>query len=163
MKEFIPNIITGVCTLIGALGGVYGTQRGNKKVLKQQIMRDEKKENRKELIETLEAYNKILKADGENVVVDEKTNAFGEFNLSVYQKEIRPILYEKYHLLHDEVAWKVANMDEVIKVVNLMEEFERIDHVSLCADYKSIISIIKKKIYEFRKTGSKGEKFPERR
>lgn len=154
MKEFIPNIITGVCTLIGALGGVYWTQKGNKNMLEQQIIRDEIKEKRNELKETLEVYNKILKIHGENSVVIDVADEPEEFDFNVYQKEVRPVLYEKYHLLHDEVAEAVANIDLTIKTCNFFEEVQLIDHVSLCNDYNMLIRNIKQKIYNFRKGGN---------
>ncbi|MEK4889723.1 hypothetical protein MHH74_06085 [Bacillus sp. FSL M7-0996] len=157
MKEFIPNIITGVCTLMGALGGVYWTQKGNKNMLEQQIIRDEIKEKRNELKDTLEVYNKILKIDGENTVVIESDDKIEEFDLNVYQNEVRPILFEKYHLLHDEVAQIVAYMDVSIKTCKFFGEIGDIHHIGLCKDYNDLIRNIRKNIHEFRKEVSKVE------
>ncbi|HDX9533046.1 TPA: hypothetical protein ROX87_002446 [Bacillus thuringiensis] len=155
MKEFIPNIITGVCTLMGAFGGVYWTQKGNKNMLEQQIIRDEIKEKRNELKETLKVYDKVLKVHGENTVVIEVDGKLEEFDFNVYQKEVRPILYERYHLLHDEVAEKVAYIDHDIKRCKFFGEFEDSDHYGLCKDYEILIKNIRKNIHEFRKEGSK--------
>ncbi|PGS28388.1 hypothetical protein COC59_05175 [Bacillus cereus] len=150
MKEFIPNIITGVCTLAGALGGVLWTQRGNRKLLELQIKRDEMKEKRNELKETLEVYNQVLKINGENAVIDYDNNGFSKLDLNVYQQKIRPILYEKYHLLHDEVAKMVTDMDSIIGHMYFGGE-DRTEHMNLSDKYNKLIENIKQKIRDFRK------------
>lgn len=160
MKEFMPlfaSIVTGTITLIAVLL----TQRGNKKVQKDllelQMKRDEMKERRNEIKETLEVYNKILKVDGENTLVIEEEGKIEEFDLNVYQNEVRPILFEKYHLLHDEVAKIVAYIDLDIKRCRLFGEVEESDHYGLCKDYNNLIRNIRKNIHDFRKEGSKEE------
>ncbi|EOO57088.1 phage protein [Bacillus cereus VD196] len=154
MKEFMPlfaSIATGIVTLTA----VWLTQKGNKKVQKDllelQIKRDEMKEKRNELKETLEIYNRILKVDGESIVIIDNGGALEEFDFNVYQKEVRPIFYEKYHLLHEEVAERVALMDQVIKNCNLFQEVEREDHMELCGNYNRLIRIMRRNIYSFRK------------
>lgn len=154
LKEFI-QAIGPVLTVISTLAAVWLTQKGNrttqKNLLEQQIIRDEIKEKRNELKETLEVYNKILKVDGENTVVINEDGKLEEFDFDIYQKEVRPILYEKYHLLHDEVAERVALMDQVIKSCNFFQEVERGDHMELCGNYNKLIRIIRLNIYNFRK------------
>ncbi|MCU5028572.1 hypothetical protein BK720_20020 [Bacillus thuringiensis serovar brasilensis] len=156
MKEFMPlfaSIVTGTITLIAVLL----TQRGNKKVQKDllelQIKREEMKEKRNDLKETLEIYNRILKINGESTVIIERGSggAPDEFDFKVYQNEVRPILYEKYHLLHDEVAMQVNGIDGIIRKCQFFEEVERIDHVECCEKYSRIIRTIKQNIYNFRK------------
>ncbi|KAB2396053.1 hypothetical protein [Bacillus cereus] len=154
LKEFI-QAIGPVLTVISTLAAVWLTQKGNrttqKNLLEQQIIRDEIKEKRNELKETLEVYNKILKVDGENTVVINEDGKLEEFDFDIYQKEVRPILYEKYHLLHDEVAERVALMDQVIKSCNFFQEVEREDHMELCGNYNKLIRIMRLNIYNFRK------------
>ncbi|PFF63976.1 hypothetical protein [Bacillus cereus] len=151
MKEFIPNIITGVCTLIGALGGVYWTQKGNKDSLKQQIIRDEMKEKRNELKEALEIYNRILKVSRERSVIIDNGGLPEEFNFNVYQKEVRPILYEKYHLLHDEVAKIVTDIDSIIGYMYFGGGDDRTEHMNLGNKYNKLIENIEQRIRDFRK------------
>lgn len=154
LKEFI-QAIGPVLTVISTLAAVWLTQKGNrttqKNLLEQQIIRDEIKEKRNELKETLEVYNKILKVDGENTVIINEDGKLEEFDFDIYQKEVRPILYEKYHLLHDEVAERVALMDQVIKSCNFFQEVEREDHMELCVNYNRLIRIMRLNIYNFRK------------
>ncbi|PED28165.1 hypothetical protein CON34_02490 [Bacillus thuringiensis] len=154
MKEFMPlfaSIVTGTITLIAVLL----TQKGNKKVQKDlleiQMERDEMKERRKELIETLEVYNRILKVNGESNVIIDNGGAPEEFNFNVYQKEVRPILYEKYHLLHDEVAKIVTDMDSVIGYIYFSGGDNRTEHMNLSNKYNKLIENIEQKIRDFRK------------
>ncbi|MEM5633387.1 hypothetical protein COJ11_14690 [Bacillus cereus] len=154
MKEFMP-LFASITTAVATLGAVYLTQLWSRKtqkdLLEQQVIRDEKKEKRDELKETLEVYNKILKIHGENSVVIDVADRLAEFDFNVYQKEVRPILYEKYHLLHEEVAERVALMDQVIKNCNFFKEVEREDHIELCGNYNRLIRIMRQHIYNFRK------------
>ncbi|EOO66481.1 phage protein [Bacillus cereus VD196] len=154
MKEFMP-LFASITTAVATLGAVYLTQLWSRKTQKdlseQQVIRDEKKEKRNELIETLEIYNKILKIHGENSVVIDVADKPEEFDFNVYQKEVRPILYEKYHLLHEEIAERVALMDQIIKSCNFFQEVEREDHTELCSNYNRLIRIMRKNIYDFRK------------
>lgn len=154
MKDFIP-LFSSITTAVATLGAVYLTQLWSRKTQKdlseQQVIRDEKKEKRNELKETLEIYNKILKIHGENSVVIDVADKPEEFDFNVYQKEVRPILYEKYHLLHEEIAERVALMDQVIKSCNFFREVEREDHTELCINYNRLIRIMRKNIYDFRK------------
>ncbi|MGD6835484.1 hypothetical protein ACQCVL_02670 [Bacillus thuringiensis] len=160
LKEFI-QAIGPVLTVISTLAAVWLTQRGNRKtqknLLEQQIIRDEIKERRNELKETLEVYNKILKVDGENAVVIDEDGKLKEFDFNIYQKEVRPILYEKYHLLHDEVAKIVTCIDHDIKRCQFFGEVEDRDHYGFCKDYDDLIKNIRKNIYDFRKEGIKEE------
>lgn len=154
MKEFMP-LFASIATGIATLTAVWLTQKGNRKVQKDllelQIKRDEMKEKRNDLKETLEIYNRILKIDGESIVIIDNGGAPEEFDFNVYQKEVRPILYEKYHLLHEEVAERVALMDQVIKNCNFFQEVEREDHMELCGNYNRLIRIMRRSIYSFRK------------
>ncbi|MCC2381167.1 hypothetical protein LKM00_27630 [Bacillus wiedmannii] len=154
IKEFM-QAIGPLLTVVSTLTAVWLTQRGNRKTLKQQIIRDEKKEKRDELRETLGVYDKILKIHGENAVVIDVANKLEEFDYKVYQKEVRPILYEKYHLLHDEVAMIVNLIDEDIKRCTFFGEFEDRDHVGLCNYYNDLIRKIRWNIHIFRKEDSK--------
>ncbi|HDR4482477.1 hypothetical protein COD21_12325 [Bacillus cereus] len=158
LKELI-QALGPILTVVSTLAAVWLTQKWNrqtqKELLEQQLIRDAKKERRNELKETLEVYNKILKAYGENEVVIEgpKAENLGEFDFNVYQEKIRPILYEKYHLLHDEIAETVAGIDELLKKCSYFEEVERIDHFDLIEKYEKLIRIVKQNIYNFRKEG----------
>ncbi|MGE7881685.1 hypothetical protein [Bacillus sp. NPDC094077] len=151
MKEFIPNIITGVCTLIGALGGVYWTQKGNKNILEQQVTRDMIKEKRNELKETLSTYSQILKIDGETQLYIKVESTIIDFDLDFYKSKIRPILFEKYHILHDDVALSVKRIDDVIKKCNYTQKIERDDHILLNRNYSLLVSNMRQHIYNFRK------------
>ncbi|TDT83149.1 hypothetical protein DEU41_0590 [Bacillus sp. AG1163] len=154
MKEFMP-VFASIATGMATLTAVWLTQRGNKKIqkdlLEQQLIRDEIKEKRNELKETLEIYNQVLKLNGEFTMVIQVGGPVIEFNLDTYQKEIRPIIYEKYHLLHDDVAKIVSQIDDLIKMCEFYEEVTRDDHRDFCEKYSKLISNIMKNIYDFRK------------
>ncbi|EEM02037.1 hypothetical protein bmyco0002_56560 [Bacillus pseudomycoides] len=154
MKEFMP-LFASITTAVATLGAVYLTQIWNRKtqkdLLEQQLIREEVKEKRNELKETLEVYNQVLKIDGEFTMVIPIGGPVVEFNIKIYEKEIRSILYGKYHLLHDDVAESVSYLDDLIKMCQYYEEITREDHCDFCERYSTLIRNIKQNIYKFRK------------
>ncbi|MFL0489359.1 hypothetical protein ACH0CQ_06835 [Bacillus sp. 179-I 2A5 NHS] len=154
MEKFIPVIsalTTGVITAVSTLTAVLLTQRGNTKNLKQQIIRDELKEKRNELKETLEVYNRVLKVNGEYLFHINNGQPFLEFNADIYNKEIRPIIYEKYHLLDNDIALIVGEIDDRIKKCVYYEEFTGEDNLILNSSYDSLIKKIKGHIASFNR------------
>ncbi|WP_255299081.1 hypothetical protein [Bacillus wiedmannii] len=151
LKEFI-QAIGPVLTVFGTLAAVWLTQRGSRKTLEQQIIRDELKEKRNELKETLEVYNQVIMISGENAVIDYDNNGFSKLDLEVYRQKIRPILYEKYHLLHGEIAKIVTDMDSIIGYLMYFGGGDdRTEHMNLSNKYNKLIENIEQKIHDFRK------------
>jgi hypothetical protein len=150
MKDILDFISKNLAVFTGLIGLFLGswTQRD---LLKKQIIRDEKKEIRSDLKETLSIYNKVLKADGEHLIVVHVGGSQYDFELELYKNEIRPILYERYHLLHDNVAQAVASIDHGIQKCEHYEEIEREDHEFFNRAYHNMIRDIRKHIFEFRK------------
>lgn len=154
IKELI-QALSPILTVVSTLTAVWLTQKWNRQtqndLLEQQLMRDEIKEKRNEIKETLEVYNQVLKLDGEFTMITYIGGPIVEFDLDKYQKEIRPIIYEKYHLLHDNVAEIVTRIDDHIKRCSYYEDTTRDDHTEFCDEYTMLISNIMVHIHEFRK------------
>lgn len=169
IKELI-QALGPILTVMSTLIAVWLTQKWNRQtqsdLLEQQLMRDEMKEKRNEIKETLEVYNQVLKLDGEFKMItylqgpitkfdfginNREIKHIVEFDLDTYQKEFRPIIYEKYHLLHDDVAKVLSRIDDHIKRCSYYGDITRDDHDVFCDEYTMLVSSIMVRIYEFRK------------
>ncbi|MGE6503555.1 hypothetical protein ACQKF0_26010 [Bacillus wiedmannii] len=157
-EKYIPVIYaeaTGIITAGATLTAVLLTQKGNKEIqkglFKQQLLKDERSEKRNEIKECLEVYNKMLNLDGEFTMIIHVGRAIVAFELEIYQNEFRTIIYEKYHLIHNDVAKIVSGIDNYIKRRAFYGETTGDDHRVLCDEYTMLIGNMMVNIYEFSK------------
>ncbi|GAA0343763.1 hypothetical protein GCM10008931_38780 [Oceanobacillus oncorhynchi subsp. oncorhynchi] len=133
------DVINGAWPVIGALGGAfigaYFTNKNQKYSLERQKEIDDTKEKREKLEERYSIYNIFLKVDGENYLVTHSGGPYNEFGVEDYQEEIRPILYSKFHLLHQDVADIVLRIDNKIAECSYYEEITKDQYNYLCDMY----------------------------
>ncbi|MEC0089911.1 hypothetical protein [Paenibacillus macquariensis] len=96
-----------------------------------------------------EVYNNILMKDGEVIIVTNAGNRLS-FDFISYSKEIRPLLFKKYHLLDLDVKDKVKKMDKKIAAMAFNEEATGYDEDDISSDYYRLIEMIENK-YEDQK------------
>lgn len=142
-------------TLVGALGGAfiggYLTSKSQKYNISRQIEWDKIKDQKQQLKEALEIYNKILEIDGSKYVVEHNGGNYLEINLEEYTRYVRPLLYEKFHQLHQDVADKVSSIDYQIELCNFAEELTDEDSERLAEMYLDLIVMIKLHLQNYRK------------
>lgn len=138
-------------TLGGAFIGSYYTSRSQHKLLKEQIKVERAKELENKEIETLKVYNEILKIDGQTLMVTRLGGPYNEFDVNDYQKEIRPVVYNSFHLLHHDVVNTIRNMDSQISEANYNEEITSLDSDWLATEYFRLIEQIERHIENYRK------------
>ncbi|RLQ91953.1 hypothetical protein [Planomicrobium sp. Y74] len=108
---------------------------------------------KEQLLKKVELYNKILKAIGENKVV-EFSRYQGEepdFDEQVYKEKVRPILYESFHLLKKEIAEDVIKIDDMSDRWEFYEEADRGDSELIADYYMNIKKAVKEELEEFRR------------
>ncbi|MER2010017.1 MAG: hypothetical protein ABS939_21490 [Psychrobacillus sp.] len=120
--ENFSAVLATLSSLIGVFLGSYFTGKTQKNSFKNQLELERNKREINKLGELTMLYNKLLMLDGEKEVIDYNQGRNLNFMTPVYQKEIRPILYEKFHLLHSDVAEIVKEIDEVIVKWSVIEE-----------------------------------------
>lgn len=124
---WIGNLITALATLAASSIALFSAIIINKNSIKneqdkfnKQLQWEKEKikdQVRKEHLSLLFCvYNKVLKAMGETVITYHHPVNFHTKN---YNEKIRPILYESYHLLDQDIRELVRNIDSAIS----MEEF----------------------------------------
>lgn len=141
LLELIRYGLPAISVLGGAfIGGLFSSRVPNKQFL-QQSEREDMKEKRNTEMLKIETYNRILKLDGENMVIT--GGICPTFNLTEYSRYIRPVLYGKFHLLDQLVAVYCIKIDETLKECDINEEIVDSDHEHLCTHYNLLVNEIK--------------------
>jgi hypothetical protein len=152
-KELI-NFLNVTLPVITGLGGAfiagYFTRKGQKEVLRIEIQRERIKEKQRETIETLEIYSRILRIDGEKLLITFGGGGAVEFDIEGYQQNIRPIIYEKFYLIEQGIADQVRSLDNNIEKCNFQEEASDEDHKEFANLYWSIINKVEMELLEYR-------------
>lgn len=153
MNEFL-KIVNSLIPVLSAVGGAllagYFSTKNNRELIMIEEEREKRSVEREDTIKRFEVYNNALRVDGENHIITPIGGPHIEFNTDLYVKTVRRILYDKYHLLHSEVAKEVANIDIIIQRCNYYEEITESDHALLCRHYYKLLENIKKQIYQNR-------------
>jgi hypothetical protein len=134
----------------GAFIGGYFTRKSQHDLLSREIAREDSRERRKELRETLDIYSKVLEIDGEILFTVHIGGSFTEFEINKYQEKIRPVLYEKFYLIHNDVAKILSSMDNLIQECNFNVRITRDEHIILCKEYWKLTNVINEHMQEFR-------------
>lgn len=145
------QIFTGILPLLGVVVGGFATYFTQNATIKRQLNREREKEIHQMKIELLDVYNKVLKTDGENQMIDS-----GEFTIDVYTQKMRPILYSKFHLLHVEIAGRVRIIDSIIEKEEGYVGIEQSSHEDLMKHYAGLLESIDSRIQYYRRYTFKG-------
>jgi len=155
--HFMDELLKAIPSLLGVLIGGLLTFLIQQNSLKKQQEWERNKiivdNYERETTSKLEIYNKILNLDSTKIIY-ETTHQTGETRLIVnnYNEFIRPLLFQSYHLLDEEVANEVDTIEEIFERQFVMEEEDPDDKNTLCKSYLNIISVIRKQFKVFRKS-----------
>ncbi|WP_010499965.1 hypothetical protein [Paenibacillus elgii] len=125
---------TVIGTLGGTIVGALSTYFVNKQKLdwdSEQTLRKRNwdqedianKEYKENFEKKFDVYNKVMKAHIEEVVVTHR-GELRDFDLKVYVMKIRPIIYESFHKIDNDVRILVRQMDSEIDKMNYLEDSE---------------------------------------
>ncbi|MGE7952171.1 hypothetical protein [Lysinibacillus xylanilyticus] len=148
-KNF-ASIMVPIGTISGAILGAFISSKTQKNVISKQIEWDKVKMRNLQVNETMEVYNKVIEMDGSIFVIEHRNRL--AIDLDEYTKKVRPLLFEKFHQLHQDIADKVTLMDDIIEICNFEEELSDDNSESLAQIYLDIISAIKLHLEEYRVT-----------
>lgn len=113
----------------------------NKKQL-QTIEREKDKELKAIRLELLEICNEVLRVDGENQIIIDSRQGYGNFDIDLYFKTIRPLIYSKFHLIDSDTKKIVRQIDSLIAFANHEEELTIEDSNLLVCYYNEFIKKI---------------------
>lgn len=108
----------------------------------QLIEREKEKEHKATRLELLEICNEVLRVDGENQIITDSRQGYWHFDIDLYFKTIRPLIYSKFHLIDSDTKGIVRQMDSIIAVANHEEELTIEDSNLLVGYYNEFIKRI---------------------
>jgi hypothetical protein len=82
-------------------------------------LRDKEKDFQAQQNTRLKTYNKVLEMEGKTSLVSCLAGSYVEFDINAYKEKIRPILYQDFHVLHQDVAEIVGSIDRDIQQMEL--------------------------------------------
>lgn len=151
-QQWVGNLITAVSTFSVAgitILGYYLNNKLNSKSEKEKFERQKEWEREKINIEysnkqndlKFKVYNTILKLDGEVSILTYHPRR-PEFDHNQFEKIIRPVLFDNYHLLDQDVRETINAIDYTLKKGAFFEELEEEEQELLANNYSKLIDRI---------------------
>lgn len=125
--NWIVPLITGITGVLGALGGQL-ISTGRQQMLEERKWRwkideEDKKIEREENEKRFQAYNSILKQEGENSpIIISLPNEY--LKIPKYQENIRSVLFENLHLMDEDIRRRVHELDDIIVQIEFQAEWQ---------------------------------------
>ncbi|PAD30044.1 hypothetical protein [Paenibacillus sp. 7523-1] len=138
--QWSSNLITAISTITASALAFYSAIRINKNNLLQEKEKVELSYQREDKIQKFIIYNKVLKYDGEHLVVkndDEENDDQTSFDIFYYKTYTRNVLYEKLHLLDQDIRDIVLSIDEEILIIELNPD----DYVAILERTNNLVKL----------------------
>lgn len=151
--QWIGNLITAIATVAASAIGFYSAIKINKNSLSnerkkfndQLLWEKQKIESeffREQISKKYEIYNQILKASGEvYVLIHDPT----DFHYKNYFDNIRPLLYQNFHLIDDDIRDLVRDIDSNYSMEEFVGEIERHYATKSYVSYNKMLKLINDK------------------
>lgn len=156
MKPEYVTLLTVTISLLSGWGGAFIAGYFSRKASTDAIDREYKiaVEKRKdaERIELLNLYVSIIKADYEKGIVEHFPNGMMQLNHNDYDEEIRPKIYDKYYLIHENIIKYFNNIENKNAEIDAVGRFDNEDMIDLACNYLKMIEEIKKIVDSNRMT-----------
>src|SRR5690625_2679327 len=143
MKSEYVTLLTITISLLSGWGGALISGHFSRKASTDAIDQEHKLEMEKrkesESIQLLNLYVAIIKLDYEKNPVDYGFNGEAKFDNNLFHDEIRPKIYEKYYLVHENVIIyfnQIENSD-------MFGGFDEKDITDIAYSYENMVEEIK--------------------
>lgn len=151
----IGALIAGISSFVVQSISFKQQQKWEQEKLDRQFAQEQEKIDkqfaREQMLKKIDAYNKIL-SENNNTQVVEWDYYTGEttFKSERFEQLIRPLLYNSFHLLEQDVANAVVNIDNLLMKWEVLGEGDEEDIKALNEHYQKIISSIERQLIEYR-------------
>lgn len=143
------QVVNSALPLFGVVIGSVATYLTQRKILDKQVARDKELEKKQENIERLKIYGEILERAGGTEIGGYDAGRYN-FDLGIYRREFRPLFFQKYYLLDQEIAELIRQMDSVILESSLNGLLENNANDYLLRSYSRIIERMENYLKEYR-------------
>ncbi|MFD1018288.1 hypothetical protein [Thalassobacillus hwangdonensis] len=152
VMQLLTDFIPVIAALGGAMVGGYFSRKSQNDAIQLQIERDKEIAKKQEMNELMSIYNDILRINGEKIMVAHVGGGHTELDIKLYEQAIRPLVYEKFHLIHENVAKIVEKIDRKLAECNFHEEITPENHQFLATAYWDLINKINEHLAEYRES-----------
>ncbi len=135
--------------LVGVIVGGVATYLTQRNMLNKQLNREIEQEKKQENIERLKIYGEILERSGGTEIGGYDAGRY-TFELGTYRREFRPLLFQKFYMLDQQIADLIRQMDSVIFEVNMNGSLENDANDYLLRSYGKIIEHMENYLKEYR-------------
>lgn len=142
IKDIISILVSPVLSILMFILSNRYKDRSIDKVLQR---KDELKSEDIKL-KKIKLYSKIIEIDGEKNIFEVLPCIF---NIDVYFKSIRQLLYKKYYLLDREIKSIVIEIDKRIRNCKIREEISEEDHETFVKLYSDLIKAVNSAIDKY--------------
>lgn len=150
MKSEYVTLLTIIISLLSGWGGAiisgYFSRKASTDTIELEHKLEIKKRKEKERVELLDLYVTIIKLDYEKNPVDYGYNGEARLDHNLFHEVIRPKIYDKYYLIHDNVIIhfnEIENKNSMIENSDLFGGFDESDITDIAHSYILMIHEIK--------------------
>ncbi len=147
MKPEYVTLLTVTISLLSGLGGAFITGYFSRKTSTDAIDREHnlaiKKRKESERRELLQLYVSIIKLDYEKNPIEYSPNGTRHLDYSFFNDEIRPRIYDKYYLIHENVIVHFNQIENRNAEINAVGGYDDIDVMDIAYSYENLIEEIK--------------------
>lgn len=150
MKSEYVTLLTITVSLLSGWGGAlisgYFSRKASTDAIDKEHKLEMEKRNETERIELLNLYVAIIKLDYEKNPVDYGFNGEAKFDNNFFHDEIRPRIYDKYYLIHENVIIHfndIENKNAAIENSDMFGGFDERDITDIAYSYENMVEEIK--------------------
>lgn len=150
MKSEYVTLLTITISLLSGWGGAlisgYFSRKASTDAIDKEHKLEIEKRKEAERIELLNLYVAIIKLDYEKNPVEYGLNGEARFDNDFFYDEIRPKIYDKYYLIHENVINyfnQIENKNEAIANSDMFGGFDAGDIIDIAHSYENMVKEIK--------------------
>lgn len=159
MKSEYVTLLTVTVSLLSGWGGAFIAGHFSRKASTDAIDKEHQiaveKRKEEERIELLQLYVSIIRMDFEENPVEYQMNGSMSLDHAFFNKEIRPKIYEKYYLIHENVILhfnQIEHKNSAIVASDAFGGFDDMDVIHIAQSYENMIEEIKLLVNKERMT-----------
>lgn len=147
IKTEYVTLLTVTVSLLSGWGGAfiagYFSRRANIEVMEKEHQISLEKMKETERINLLQLYVSIIKLDFEKNPITYYPNGAMSLDDNFFKDEIRPLVYDKYHLIHEKVIVYFNNIEKCNAEINNTGNYDEMDMVDIANTYLNMVTEIK--------------------
>lgn len=147
MKAEYVTLLTVTISLLSGWGGSlisgYLSRKASTEIIEKEYKLSLQKRRESERRELLQVYVTIIKLDFEKSPITHYPNGALSLDDNYFSEEIRPVMYDKYYLIHEDVILHFNQIENKSAEINATGNFGELDAIDIAYSYENMIEEIK--------------------